>query len=73
MMQKDYIRWLREKVGHDLVFLNFAGGCIRNERGEVLLQRRADRDLWGFPGGAMELGESAPAAAVSGKTFMLRI
>ena len=64
MMQKDYIRWLREKVGHDLVFLNFAGGCIRNERGEVLLQRRADRDLWGFPGGAMELGESAPAAAV---------
>ena len=42
MVQKDYIRWLREKVGHDLVFLNFAGGCIRNERGEVLLQRRAD-------------------------------
>ena len=33
MVQKDYIRWLREKVGHDLVFLNFAGGCIRNERG----------------------------------------
>ena len=35
MVQKDYIRWLREKVGHDLVFLNFAGGCIRNERGEI--------------------------------------
>lgn len=64
MVQKDYIRYLREKVGHDLVFLNFAGGCIRNERGEVLLQRRADRDVWGFPGGAMELGESAPAAAI---------
>ena len=64
MVQKDYIRWLREKVGHDLVFLNFAGGCIRNEQGEVLLQRRADRDLWGCPGGAMELGKSAPAAAV---------
>ena len=64
MEPQDYLRWLREKVGHALVFLNFAGGCIRHERGEVLLQRRADRDVWGFPGGAMELGESAQAAAV---------
>lgn len=22
----DYIRWIREKVGHEKIFLNFAGG-----------------------------------------------
>lgn len=55
---KDYIRYIRGKVGHDLIFLNFSGGIVYNERGEVLLQKRGDRNQWGFPGGAMELGES---------------
>jgi len=39
--------------------LNFVGGCIFNEKGQVLLQRRQDKNKWGFPGGAIELGESA--------------
>ena len=39
--------------------MNFVGGCIFNEKGQVLLQRRQDKNKWGFPGGAMELGESA--------------
>lgn len=55
---KDYIRYIREKVGHDLIFLNFAGGIIYNEQNEILLQKRGDRNEWGLPGGAMELGES---------------
>ena len=35
---KDYIRYIRGKVGHDLIFLNFAGGIVYNERNEILLQ-----------------------------------
>ena len=40
-----------------------AGGCIFNEKGEVLLQRRGDCNLWGFPGGTVELGETPQMAA----------
>lgn len=61
---KDYIHWLRSKVGHEKVILVFAGGCIFNDRGEVLLQRRGDFDKWGFPGGAVELGETPEQAAI---------
>ena len=28
-----------------------------NEKGQILLQSRADRDKWGLPGGCQELGE----------------
>ncbi len=31
---------------------------IVNEKGEILLQRRADRDKWGLPGGCQELSET---------------
>ena len=60
----NYIKELREKVGHDCVLINFAGGCVLNEHGEVLLQKRGDFNAWGFPGGAMEIGESAAETAV---------
>ncbi|MYR40643.1 NUDIX domain-containing protein [Streptomyces sp. SID5910] len=36
----------------------------RNEAGEVLLIHRTDNDLWALPGGGIDLGESAPDAAV---------
>ncbi len=39
-----------------------ASAFIRNDRGEVLLQRRADNGRWGLPGGSIEIGESAAAA-----------
>lgn len=61
---KDYIRWIRSKVGHEKVILVFAGGCIFNDKGEVLLQRRGDFGKWGFPGGAVELGETPEQAAI---------
>lgn len=60
----DYIRKLRTKVGHDYVILNFSGGCVFNEVGEVLLQKRGDNGAWGFLGGAMEIGESAEETAI---------
>ncbi|MFF1441889.1 NUDIX hydrolase [Streptomyces sp. NPDC058295] len=36
----------------------------RNEAGEVLLIHKTDNDLWALPGGGIDLGESAPSAAV---------
>ena len=62
----DYIRWLRDRVGHSQIILNFAGCAVLDADGKVLLQRRGDRerDVWGFPGGAVELGESVAEAAV---------
>ncbi|WP_405193228.1 NUDIX hydrolase [Streptomyces anulatus] len=36
----------------------------RNEAGEVLLIHKTDNDLWALPGGGIDLGESAPGAAV---------
>ncbi len=61
--QPDYIRWLRDQVGTAPILLNFAAACIR-DGDRVLLQQRADHVAWGFPGGAIELGESAAEAAI---------
>lgn len=58
----NYIQWIRERVGHEPIFLNFAAAFILNERGEILLQKRGDMLAWGLPGGALELGESAEEA-----------
>lgn len=60
----DYIRWIRERVGHDPIFLNFAAAFVLNERDEILLQKRSDAVAWGLPGGAIELGESAEQAVL---------
>lgn len=58
-MNQDYISYIRSKVGHDKIMLNFAGGILTDEAGRVLLQLRGDMHTWGLPGGAMELGESS--------------
>jgi 8-oxo-dGTP pyrophosphatase MutT (NUDIX family) len=36
----------------------------RSVAGEVLLIHKTDNDLWALPGGGIDLGESAPSAAV---------
>ncbi len=60
----NYIKWIREKVGHEKILLNFAGVCILNQDNEVLLQKRGDKNKWGFPGGALEIGESIEECAI---------
>ncbi|MGP3914260.1 NUDIX hydrolase [Nonomuraea sp. 10N515B] len=37
---------------------------VTNTAGDVLMIRRSDNDNWAVPGGAIDLGESIPAAAV---------
>lgn len=60
----DYIQFLRSKVGHEKVLMPSTSVCIYNEKGELLLQKRADNEKWGLPGGYMELGESISDTAV---------
>ncbi len=56
----DYMARLRASVGHDLLLVPSAIACIRDNEGRLLLLQRSDGDdLWGFPGGAVEPGESA--------------
>ena len=44
---------------HKFVLLqDGAAAVIVNKEGKILLQSRADRDLWGLPGGCQELEES---------------
>ncbi len=59
----DYIKWIRSKVGHEKVFLNFASGILYKSN-KILLQKRGDKGTWGLPGGAIELGESASEALI---------
>ena len=55
---------LRALVGHRRLILPGASCVIENERGELLLQRRVyPEGRWCFPGGLMELGESAEDTA----------
>lgn len=51
-------------MGHEKIILAFAGGCVLDDRGRVLLQKRGDSGKWGFPGGAIEIGETPEMAAV---------
>ena len=64
MGSKNYIGWIRSKVGHEKIILVFAGGCVFDKDGKVLLQRRGDSNKWGFPGGAIEIGETPEMAAI---------
>ncbi len=59
----EYIRHLRQKVGHDLIMMPAVAAIIFNDAGEVLLQLRSDNHLWALPGGAVEPGEE-PADAL---------
>ncbi len=53
-----FTRLLMGDLKHRFVLLqDGAAAIIVNEKGEILLQSRADRDKWGLPGGCQELGE----------------
>ena len=53
-----FTRLCMGKLKHKFVLLqDGAAAIILNEKGQILLQSRADRDKWGLPGGCQELGE----------------
>ncbi len=53
----DYIKDIREKIGHDMIFMPAAGAILYKD-GKILLQQRQDNGKWAIHGGAMELGET---------------
>ncbi|MCH4886277.1 NUDIX domain-containing protein [Acidaminobacter sp. JC074] len=59
----DYIGNLRKYIGTQPIIMCGANVIIENEHGLILLHHRTDRDWWGLPGGAMELGESLEETA----------
>lgn len=53
-----FTRMCMGDLRHRFVLLqDGASAIIENEKGQILLQSRADRDKWGLPGGCQELGE----------------
>ncbi len=53
-----YIQDIRKYVGNEPILTAGVGLFVFNDEDKVLMQLRADYNSWGFPGGAMELGES---------------
>ncbi|MBI2149228.1 MAG: NUDIX domain-containing protein [Acidobacteria bacterium] len=64
MPMSDYLRQLREKVGHDLLVLPSAAVAVRDAQGRLLVCLHADKNIWVAPGGLIEPGEHPADAAV---------
>ena len=54
----DYISNLRQYIGTQAIIMCGACVILVNEKDEILLHHRKEQDIWGLPGGAMELKES---------------
>jgi len=54
----DYIGEIRKHIGTRPLIMCGANAIIINDKDQILLHHRRDRDWWGLPGGAMELGET---------------
>ncbi len=55
---------LDDRINHIPFIQTGAAIIIRNEKGQILLQERTDRDKWGLPGGCQDLGEDLRFTAV---------
>ena len=63
MGMSDYVRGLREKVGHDLLYWPSVACFVRDDEGRILFVQHVEGH-WTFPAGAMDPGER-PAEAAS--------
>ena len=63
MSTPEFILRLREKIGHDLLWLIGVTACVEDAEGRVLLGRRADTGEWALVYGINEPGEE-PADTV---------
>jgi 8-oxo-dGTP pyrophosphatase MutT (NUDIX family) len=64
MATPKFILELREKIGHDLLWLTGITGVVLNDAEEVLLVRRADDGRWSLVAGILEPGEQPALALV---------
>jgi 8-oxo-dGTP pyrophosphatase MutT (NUDIX family) len=56
--EESYEGQLRQFVGNRPLIIVATRSVVMDEQGRVLLIRRRDSGEWGFPAGAVELGES---------------
>jgi ADP-ribose pyrophosphatase YjhB (NUDIX family) len=56
--QDGYVKFIRERVGHELIYLVYSVGIVRDDAGHILVQRRYEFDWWDLVGGAKELDET---------------
>ena len=54
----NYIKSLRQHLGHTPLLQVGASVIVINEAGQMLMQQRTDCGSWGYAGGSVELGES---------------
>lgn len=54
----DYIKSMRNLIGNEILLTVGCGAIIEDSHKRILLQQRAGTNLWGIPGGLMELGET---------------
>ena len=59
----DYVRTIRDGVGHERIFYPWAGIALRDSSGRLFLVRGANGGEWHCPGGGLEIGERAADAA----------
>ena len=59
----DYYKELRKRTNHMALVLPHSVVILFNDQGEVLLEERADDGYYDFPGGGIDLKESAEDAA----------
>lgn len=64
MATPEFVLALREKIGHDPLPLNGATSVVFDDRGRVLLVRRADNHRWTLVTGIIEPGEQPAAGAL---------
>ena len=64
MAISDYLRRLRERIGHDLVFLPAVTVLIWDDDGQLLLMREEQTGLWQTVGGMIDPDESPSDAAL---------
>ena len=60
----NYIRDLREKLGHKAIISVGATVLVFNQNNELLLNLRSDTNTWGIPGGSKELNETLEECAI---------
>ena len=60
---EDYLKKIREKIGHSPIIVPHSVILLFNEKNEILLEERLDDGYFDFPGGGIDLGETAEEAA----------
>ena len=58
----NYIQNMRKMIGNETL-LTVGCGIIIEQNNQILLQHRKDADVWGIPGGVVEMGEQVEDAA----------